>query len=250
MKRRAAILIGLMLVAAACAPDDPVVPTAEVRPPLDDPPDPGPVPVDDGLTDVEREAAVAGTVRVTGIACGVKVEGSGFAVAEDLIATNAHVLVGVKEPFVETVFAADLPATPVLFDSEDDLALLRVPGAGLTPFELGDAPDGTVGTLVGWEEEGRPEPTPFRIDRPVTVRIDAVIGGGRVERRSWLVAAEIESGDSGAALIDQAGVVVGIAYATTRRDVGVAYATRASQLKALLETADLTREIELPECNA
>ena len=84
----------------------------------------------------------------------------------------------------------------------------------------------------------------------MTVRIDAVIGDGRVERRSWLVAAEIESGDSGAALVDQSGVVVGIAYATTRRDAGVAYATRATQLAALLETADLTQEIDLPECNA
>ena len=249
MRRWAPVLIGFMVLAASCATDDPVAST-EVRPPLADPPDPGPVPDDDGLTDAEREAVVAGTVRVTGIACGVEVEGSGFAVAEDLVATNAHVLVGMEEPFVETVFRAGLPATPVLFDPVDDLALLLVPGADLTPFELGDAVDGAVGTLVGWEDEGLPEPTPYRIDRPVTVRIDAVIGDGRVERRSWLVAAEIESGDSGAALVDQSGVVVGIAYATTRRDAGVAYATRATQLAALLETADLTQEIDLPECNA
>jgi S1-C subfamily serine protease len=62
------------------------------------------------------------------------------------------------------------------------------------------------------------------------------------------VAADIDSGDSGAALVDQSGVVVGIAYATTRRDAGVAYATRASELQRLLDTADLTREIELPPC--
>jgi S1-C subfamily serine protease len=221
-----------------------------IRPPLDDPPDPGPVPTDDGFTRSEREAIVAGTVRVTGFACGVEVEGSGFAVAPDLIVTNAHVLVGVAEPIVETVFASELAAVPLAFDPVNDLAVLRVPEADLRSFELGDAADGTVGTLVGWEHDGAPAPRPFRIDRPVTVRIEAVLGDERVERSSWLVAADVDSGDSGAALVDHSGVVVGIAYATTRRDAGVAYATRASRLEDLLASADLTTEIELPECQA
>jgi S1-C subfamily serine protease len=252
----ALLLALLLLTVGACAADDPADPangiftTTSDRPPLDDPPDPGPVPADDGFTRSERDAIVAGTVRVTGFACGVEIEGSGFAVAPELIVTNAHVLVGVEEPLVETVSGSDLTAVPVAFDPVDDLAVLRVAGADLRPFDLGDAADGTVGTLVGWEDEGEPAPRPFRIDRPVTVRIDAVIGDERVERRSWLVAADIDSGDSGAALVDHSGTVVGIAYATTRRDAGVAYATRASRLEDLLESADLTTEITLPECHA
>ena len=258
-----AVVAGIASVSLSCSADDPIdaaaggsestVPTTTTtvdRPPLDDPPDPGPVPSDDGLTDDQRIEIVAGTVRITGFACGVEVEGSGFAVGPDLIATNAHVLVGIEDTVVETMFATELPAVAVAFDPVADLALLRVPGAGLTPFELGTAPDGTIGTLVGWEDTGQPEPTPFLIDRPVTVRIDAVIGDERVERPSWLVAAHIESGDSGAPLVDQDGVVVGVAYATTRRDAGVAYATRASELEELLESADPTATIELPECHA
>lgn len=248
------MLLACSLSAFACGADDPAVPpvtstpSTETRPPLDDPPDPGPVPTDDGLSDLERDEIVASTIRVTGFACGVEVEGSGFAVEPNLVATNAHVLVGVEDPLVETVSATDLAATPVAFDPVNDLALLRVPEADLRPFPLDGAPDGTIGTLVGWQDAGEPDPRPFRIDRPVSVRIDAVVGDERVERSSWLVAADIDSGDSGAALVDQSGTVVGIAYATTRRDAGVAYATRSSELAELLETADLDSEIELPGC--
>ena len=73
------------------------------------------------------------------------------------------------------------------------------------------------GAVFGWEPGPTVDPTPFRIDRPVTVRIEAVASDERIERRSWLLAARIEAGDSGAALIDPTGTVVGVAYATTAR---------------------------------
>ena len=40
----------------------------------------------------------------------------------------------------------------------------------------------------------------------------------------------------------------GIAYATTRRDAGVAYAVRASELEALLATGDLASPVAVPDC--
>lgn len=250
LRRLAGPLVVLGLVAGSCGGPgtEPVAAPPDVRPPLDDPPDPGSVPEHDGLSDGRRAEIVAATVRITGASCGIDVEGSGFAVAPDLVATVAHVLVGIEDPLVETVSAADLDATVVAFDPENDLALLRVPDADLEPFELGDAPDGSVGVLVGWEDAGEPDPTPYRIDRPVMVRIDVVAEDGRVERPSWLLAADVDSGDSGAALVDQSGDVVGIAYATTRRDAGVGYATRASELQHLLDTTDLTSEVEIPPC--
>lgn len=246
----AAVVLSVLLLAEACGVGTSAAPgeTPVERPPLDDPPDPGPVPDSDGLSDEARDRMVASTVRISGVACGVEHEGSGFAVGDDLVATNAHVLVGVEEPMIDLVDGRRLEAVIVAFDPVADLAVLRVPGAGLVPFELGTAADGTLGTLIGWEAADRPEPTPFRIDRPVTVRIDEVASFERVERRSWLVAAEIEAGDSGAALVDADGVVVGVAYATTRREAGVAYAVRASELEALLAAGDLTSPVVVPDC--
>ena len=250
MSRGGAIVgVACLLLSAGCGNSSALPPaTTSERPPLDDPPDPGPVPSDDGISDEALATIVESTVRITGEACRALREGSGFAVEPDLIATNAHVLLGIDEPLVELADGRELIGLVVGFDPVADLALLRVDGAELDPFVLGTAPDGSVGTLVGWEAKGTPEPTPFRIDRPVTVRINIVGGTERIERRSWLVAANIESGDSGAALIDDDGVVVGVAYATTKRDVGVAYATRADQLERLLAETDTATPVQVPDC--
>ena len=185
------------------------------RPPLASPPDPGPPPNSDGLSADVRQDVARSTVRVTGIACGSTTEGSGFAVGGDLIATNAHVLVGLDTPTIELGDGTSLAGDIVAFNVIDDLALIRVHGADFEPLPLGPAGDGTVGAVFGWEPGPTVDPTPFRIDRPVTVRIEAVASDERIERRSWLLAARIEAGDSGAALIDPTGTVVGVACATT-----------------------------------
>ena len=110
---------------------------------------------------------------------------------------------------------------------------------------MGGAHDDTIGALIGWDDE--PDPTPYRIDRPVIVRIDAVGGDERVERRSWLVAADIEKGDSGAALVDHEGIVVGIAYATSTKGLDSGYAVRASELEDLI-AAGLDPNLTIPGC--
>ncbi len=219
------------------------------RPTLDDSPGPGPVPAHDGLSDSQRVAIVASTVRITGRSCGMAREGSGFAVGSDLVATSAHVLLGVDQPQVELADGRRIVGVPVAFDPVNDLAVMAVAGADLRPLELGTAPDGTIGVLVGWRDKTGPEPTPFRIDRSVTVRIDVVAGDERVERNSWLVSAAVEPGDSGAALVDGKGVAVGVTFAATKRDDAVAYATRASQLQHLLEEmGDSSEPVEIPDC--
>ena len=230
------------------------VPTS-TRPPLDDPPDPGPVPDDHGLSEADLALAVASSVRVAGPACrGIVREGSGFGVGDgDLVVTIAHLMVGMEEPEVELADGRRLAAVTVAFDPVNDLAVLRVPGAGLRPLPLSEAaPDGTLGAVLAWEEEGAPDPTPFRIDRPVTVRTEPVGGGDQIERPSWLLAADTEVGDSGAALaaeLDGRITVVGVAWGASRRGGGgVAYATRSGAVERLLDSSDLFQPAVLPDC--
>ena len=225
------------------------------RPPLDDPPDPGPVPDHHGISEADLAAAVASSVRVAAPACrGIVREGSGFAVGDgDLVATIAHLMVGMEEPVVELADGRELAAVLVAFDRANDLAVLRVPGAGLRPLPLSEAaPDGTVGAVLAWEEEGAPDPTPFRMDRPVTVRTEPVGGGDRIERPSWLLAAQTEVGDSGAALVadlDGEITALGVAWGASRRGGGgVAYATRSGALQELLASADLDGQVPAPAC--
>lgn len=230
--------------------------TSSIRPPLDDPPDPGPVPDDHGLSSAELAAAVESSVRVYGPACrGIVREGSGFAVVDgDLVVTIAHLMIGMQEPTVELHDGRELAAVLVAFDAVNDLAVLRVSGAGLRPLPLSEAvADGTAGAVLAWEAEGSPDPTPFRIDRPVTVRTEIVDGDERIERQSWLLAAQTEVGDSGAALVtgvDGRTTAVGVAWGASRRGGGgVAYATRSGPLAALLASSDLDQPAEVPACD-
>ncbi len=236
--------------------EDPAVAPSSTRPPLDDPPDPGPVPDDHGFSETDLAAAVKSSVRVYGPACrGIVREGSGFAVGDgDLVVTIAHLMVGMHEPTVELHDGRQLGAVLVAFDPVNDLAVLRAAGAGLRPLPLSEAvPDGTVGAVLAWEAEGAPDPTPFRIDRPVTVRTDIVNGDERIERQSWLLAAQTEVGDSGAALaadVDGRITAVGVAWGASRRGGGgVAYATRGGPLAELLDVSDLDEPAEVPACS-
>jgi hypothetical protein len=246
MRRLLSILLVGVVLAAGCGSDTSGEPPAG-RSPLASPPDPGPPPDTDGLTADVRQNVARSTVRVTGIACGRTTEGSGFAVGRDLVATNAHVLVGLDTPTVELGDGTSLDGEIVAFNVIDDLALIRVRGTDFKPLPLGPADDGTVGAVLGWEPGPTIDPTPFRIDRPVTVRIEAVASDERIERRSWLLAARIEAGDSGAALVDPTGTVVGVAYATTTRGSSVAYAVRAERLEALI-TEELDPDLVVPDC--
>ena len=244
---------------SAPAPDPtsgaPAPAPTSTRVPLDDPPDPGPAPDHHDLDPAQLSAAVASSVRVTGPACrGIVREGSGFAVLDgDVIVTNAHLMVGMDEPTVELADGRTLAAVPVAIDATNDLAVLRAEGAGLEPLPLTEAvPDGTVGAVMAWEDEALPDPTPFRIDRPITVRTEAAVGDELIERPSWLLAADIELGDSGAALVAPVEgrlAALGVVWSASRRGgVDVAYATRAGAVVQLLASSDLVEPVQPPDC--
>jgi len=213
------------------------------RAPLSSPPDPGQPPLDDGLAASERDVIAASTVRVTGVACGRTTEGSGFAVANDLIVTNAHVLVGVSQPTIELGPERHLTGSVIGHDLDQDLALIRVGDANFVPLPLANAVDGAVGAIFGWEPEPQVDATPFRLDREVIVRIEAVGSAVRVERPSLLLAASIESGDSGAAVVNSDGAVIGVAYAASTSNGNAAYAVASSEVERLIRDAQTGAEI-------
>ena len=65
-------------------------------------PQPNVAPPERGIvTDPDIRSAARRTVRVTGVACGYGVEGSGWVAARNLVVTNAHVVAGVDEPTVK-----------------------------------------------------------------------------------------------------------------------------------------------------
>ena len=74
--------------------------------------------------------AIASVVRITGQACGVGIEGSGWVAAPDVVVTNAHVVAGETNTLVQRGGDRDRDCRTqlVLFDTHNDVAVLRVPG--------------------------------------------------------------------------------------------------------------------------
>ena len=87
-------------------------------------------------TDPDVVRAAKSVVRVTGIACGLGVEGSGWVARPGLVVTNAHVVAGIQKPRVDLPDGNAFASSVVAFDATNDLAVLRVPGLRLPALAL------------------------------------------------------------------------------------------------------------------
>src|SRR5205814_1867408 len=98
--------------------------------------------------------AEASVVRVEGTSCGLTLQGSGWVVRHDLVATNAHVLAGEHDTRV-LLGSHSLSANPVYVNASTDVALLRVPGLDARVLAAASNPhSGTQVALVGYPGGG------------------------------------------------------------------------------------------------
>jgi len=179
-------------------------------------------------------------VRVEGSACGLMLDGSGFAVGPETVVTNAHVVAGERSTSVFTNDGRRLDAVVVAFDPNRDLAVLHVAGAGLPPLGLADVPAGALGTVLGHPGGGPLRASPARVDRIVTASGTDIYRTSHTDRAVLVLAAHLEPGDSGAPLIDEAGHVVGVAFAVDPGNSHTAYALARPELDAVLTPATAT----------
>lgn len=198
-------------------------------------PETGPPPETLGMAAETVARVSASTVKVEGVACRRIQEGSGFAVGPDLVVTNAHVVAGEKSTTVQRPDGRKLSATVVLFDSDRDLALLRVQGLAQQPLTVGNGKVGDVGAVFG-HPNGQTElrVAPAKISQRVDARGRDLYDSHATQRDVFILAAELRPGDSGGALTDAKGTVVGVAFAIAPDRPGTAYAVTSKELNAVL----------------
>lgn len=198
-------------------------------------PSAGPPPGEVALPAAVRQRVAASTVKVTGTACGRVLSGSGFSPAAEIIVTNAHVVAGVSSPSVLRPDGRRLTATVAVFDSERDLAVLRVPGLAQAPLPVGNSEVGDEGAVFGHPRgQDALEISPARIESKVNALGLDLYGDSRVRREVLVLAAALAPGDSGGALVDTAGNVVGVAFAVAPDRPATAYALASDELKEVL----------------
>ncbi|MDQ3898464.1 MAG: trypsin-like peptidase domain-containing protein, partial [Actinomycetota bacterium] len=204
---------------------------ANLRPsPSTDPP-----PADLALPPAVRTRVAASTVKVTGTACGRVLSGSGFSPAADTVVTNAHVVAGVDRPSVMRTDGRRIGATVVVFDPNRDLAVLRVNGLGQEPLPVGDGDVGDDGAVYGHPGgQDALDISPARIESKINARGLDLYGSRQIRREVLILAAKLAPGDSGGALVDTGGTVVGVAFAIAPDQPATAYALSSTELRAVL----------------
>ena len=185
--------------------------------------------------------AEASVLKVSAATCGLSSVGTGFAIRNDEVLTNAHVIAGADSQAIR-VTARDgrlLDAVPILFDPRLDVALLYVPRLSIHPLQFAatDPARGAVGATLGYPNGG-----------PLTVLAAAVAGRypatghdiygtEQVKRDILELRAAVERGDSGGPLILADGTVGGVVFAEARTDPNVGYALTPSEIVARIQPA-------------
>jgi serine protease Do len=174
---------------------------------------------------------------------GVIVRPNGF------IITNNHVIEGADQITVVLADRREFPATLVLADQRTDLAVLRInPGAKPLPaIELGDSDAVQVGDIV------LAIGNPFGVGQTVTqgiVSASARSGLGITDFDFFIQTdASINRGNSGGALVDMAGRVIGIntaIFSPSGGSSGIGFAVPANMVRTVLNAATTSGRLVRP----
>jgi len=184
------------------------------------------------------ESASRSVVRVDGTACGLAIEGSGWVVEPGVVVTNAHVVAGETDTTVEVGGnSPGLPAEPIAFEPQHDIAVLRVPELDLPALSFASsAASGTSGAILGYPENGPFDVQPGRIGLTQTVITQNAYGQGPVSRLLTPLRGLVRPGNSGGPLVNVDGQVLTTVFAATvdskvRGGYGVANETVAGVLR-------------------
>lgn len=181
-------------------------------------------------------AAEKSVVKVQGAGCGGLVFGSGFVAGKDLVVTNAHVIAGIKKPQVVDQFKT-YQATPVWFDPNLDIAILRVSNIKDPPLTINTdiLPDSDAAAVLGFPGGGEMIAENAAIIDHLRAIGRNIYNQGIVHREIYEVQADIAQGDSGGPLLAPDGTVSGVIFAKSVSQKNVGYALLVNQVKPMID---------------
>ena len=179
-------------------------------------PDPDVAPPEKGIvSDPEVRVAAMRTVRVTGVACGYGLEGSGWVAGKNLVVTNAHVVAGEAITRVQPRgVGPSLRARVILFDEKNDVAILRVRKLGLSPIPLASPRSGESAAVIGFPQNGPLDLRPARTGETERVISGDAYNEGPVERVVTGFRVFVRPGNSGGPAVNADGEVVSTIFAS------------------------------------
>ncbi len=189
------------------------------------------------------------SVKATG--CGGRSLSVGFAVTPELLVTTAHPVAGRQWIVVTDSEGHLLNGFVVGVDPVRDIAAIRVPGLSAVPATLAaqdvppPAPASSRGVVAAVRPDGFLLEKPYEVLRLVRAHVDDIYFTSRSPRQALNLKFAGTEGDSGAAVVNESGKVVGMLFAMSQDRMGTGYATRSVEILDFLDEDDLLAEEDL-----
>ena len=209
----------------------------------------GPLPVQ---VQAAADAATRSTVQLRGEGCGGILYGSGWVAGTNMVVTNAHVIAGIADPVVHDT-NGDHHGTPIVFDADADIAVLRVSDLAGRPLTVvpQNVGRGAVGAALGYPGGGQ-------LAASSAAALDAydalgrnIYGTGLVRRSVVELQADVRPGNSGGPFVLTDGRVGGMVFARSVSTADIGYALAASTLRSeLTRAASFSVSVSTGSCAA
>jgi hypothetical protein len=193
--------------------------------------------------DKQVKAAARSIVKVSSVACGHQLSGSGWVARDGMVVTNAHVIAGSEDIRVQVEGEGRLiTARPVWYDDKVDVAVLRLNGGREVPrLKLARrARPGSFAAVLGFPAGGQYQVRPARVGRTASIpgrRVDKAL----LDRKVTSIRAIVRPGNSGGPVVDANGRVVTVVFAGQKPAHGTsghtAYGVPISDVRVALKRA-------------
>lgn len=169
-------------------------------------------------------------VEIEGRSCSGIGVGSGFVAANGIIVTNAHVVAGMRNPYIQDANGRHRSEI-IGFDADLDIAILRTTNLAGQPLSILDSlvSADTPAVVLGYPGGGPFAARPAVVTERFTALGEDIYGENPGRRDVYALKGNIEQGNSGGPLISSEGRVVGVIFArsTAHENTGYALTTPA-----------------------
>ncbi len=182
--------------------------------------------------------ALASGVGVIARGCSTSASaGSGVALGPSgQVVTVAHTVAGATSIRVVDADGREYAASVVAFDPNTDLAVLEVDGFDAPPLPIGEVQLGD-GTLIRWSTNDGLTSREVDVTQRLAITIDDIYGSAGAKRSGFEFIGDVVVGDSGGPIVSADGDVIGIVYARSNSRANTAFATDATEIRAVLGSA-------------
>lgn len=185
------------------------------------------------VTDPVAAAVEQSVLKIRSVAtsCGKTFSGTGFVIGPEHVLTNAHVVGGSSSVSVE-VGGNQLAATVVDYNSDEDLAVLYIPGLNLPSLNLDQQPlaSGADAIVLGYPLAGPFTVSPARVRSVIELSGPDIYQSKTVDRQVYLLRALVRPGNSGGPVVDANGQVVGIVFGAAIDNAETGFALTAREI--------------------